>query len=110
MAQKIALVTGASSGIGKATAELLARNGYFVFDMARRMDRLEQLRSDQIEPIYLDVTNNKAIKPASLRIWVKVKRRLRPDTFVGIRVNYEINKSVPYSMRLISSGTAASVI
>ena len=57
MVQKIALVTGASSGIGKATAELFARNGYFVFAMARRMDRLEQLRSDQIEPICLDVTN-----------------------------------------------------
>ena len=62
MVQKIALVTGASSGIGKATAELLASNGYFVFAMARRMDRLEHLRSDQIEPIYLDVTNNKAIR------------------------------------------------
>ena len=62
MAQKIALVTGASSGIGKATAELLAGNGYFVFAMARRMDRLEQLRSDQIEPICLDVTNAKAIQ------------------------------------------------
>jgi NAD(P)-dependent dehydrogenase (short-subunit alcohol dehydrogenase family) len=62
MTQKVALVTGASSGIGKATAELLARNGYFVFVMARRMDRLEQLRSDQVEPIYLDVTNNKAIR------------------------------------------------
>jgi NADP-dependent 3-hydroxy acid dehydrogenase YdfG len=62
MAQKIALVTGASSGIGKATVELLARNGYFVFAMARRMDRLEQLRSDQIEPICLDVTNAKAIR------------------------------------------------
>ena len=62
MAQKIALVTGASSGIGKATAELLARSGYFVFAMARRMDRLEELRSDQIEPICLDVTNSKAIR------------------------------------------------
>ena len=62
MTQKIALVTGASSGIGKATAELLASNGYYVFAMARRMDRLEQLRSDRIEPICLDVTNAKAIK------------------------------------------------
>ena len=39
MTQKIALVTGASSGIGRATAELLASNGYYVFAMARRMDR-----------------------------------------------------------------------
>lgn len=61
MTQKIALVTGASSGIGRATAELLAVNGYYVFAMARRVERLEQIRSDRIEPIPLDVTDEKAI-------------------------------------------------
>lgn len=64
MTQRIALVTGASSGIGKATAELLASNGYYVFAMARRMHRLEQIRSDNIEPICLDVTNAEAIRTA----------------------------------------------
>ena len=57
MTQRIALVTGASSGIGRATAQLLAENGYYVFAGARRMDRLEQIRSAQIEPIQLDVAN-----------------------------------------------------
>ena len=61
MTQNIAIVTGASSGIGKATAELLAANGYYVFAMARRVERLEQIRSDCIEPIPLDVTDEKAI-------------------------------------------------
>ena len=62
MIQRIALVTGASSGIGRATAELLAKNGYYVFAAARRMDRLEQIRSDHIEPIKLDVTDEEAIR------------------------------------------------
>ena len=62
MGQRIALVTGASSGIGKATAELLAANGYYVFAMARRMERLEQMRSEQIEPIRLDVTDAEGIR------------------------------------------------
>lgn len=62
MTKRIALVTGASSGIGKATAELLANNDYYVFAMARRMDRLEQIRSKNIEPICLDVTDANAIK------------------------------------------------
>jgi NAD(P)-dependent dehydrogenase (short-subunit alcohol dehydrogenase family) len=64
MTQRIALVTGASSGIGRATALLFARNGYYVFAMARRMDRLEQIRSDHIEPIRLDVTDAEAIRAA----------------------------------------------
>lgn len=62
MTQRIALVTGASSGIGKATAQLLAKNGFYVFAMARRMDLLEQIRSENIEPICLDVTDATAIQ------------------------------------------------
>lgn len=43
MTKKIALVTGASSGIGEATAEALAKDGWRVIVAARRTDRLQEI-------------------------------------------------------------------
>lgn len=46
MDKKIAVITGATSGIGKATAELLIRNHYFVVITGRRKDRLESIKKE----------------------------------------------------------------
>lgn len=46
LANQVALVIGASSGIGRAIAVAFARDGIKVFASARRQDRLEQLKTD----------------------------------------------------------------
>ncbi|BBB27113.1 SDR family oxidoreductase [Amphritea japonica] len=58
-----ALVTGASSGIGEATARALRLQGVKVYAAARRIDRLEKLASETgCIPIHLDVRDRQAVK------------------------------------------------
>lgn len=63
---KIALVTGATSGIGRATARILARNNYKIILCGRREDRLTELENElseftQIHTLSFDVRNKTAV-------------------------------------------------
>jgi NADP-dependent 3-hydroxy acid dehydrogenase YdfG len=61
--REYAVITGASSGIGAATAKLLAENGFHVIAAARRIDRLNDLAKENsaIEALELDVTNQQSV-------------------------------------------------
>ncbi len=65
---RIAWVTGASGGIGKAVTQYLAHAGYRVFASARRAEKLEELRSAAVMPLALDVTEPQAVTKAAERI------------------------------------------
>jgi len=63
---KTALVTGATSGIGRATARILARNNYKIILCGRREDRLTELEKElsaftQIHTLSFDVRDKKAV-------------------------------------------------
>lgn len=60
----IAVVTGASSGIGAATTVLLANNGFHVIAVARRSERLQELKKvhNDIEIITVDVTSDSDVE------------------------------------------------
>ncbi|MET9244800.1 oxidoreductase [Nonomuraea sp. NPDC003709] len=56
MTTKVALVTGASSGIGEATALKLHEAGYIVYGAARRVQRMQHLAESGIRLLAMDVT------------------------------------------------------
>jgi len=69
MENKIALVTGATSGIGKATAIALAKVGYHIIGCGRRKERLESLKQelpDTVNYTYLvfDVRDKQSVDRA----------------------------------------------
>jgi 3-hydroxy acid dehydrogenase / malonic semialdehyde reductase len=78
----IALITGSTSGIGKATAELFAKNGYNIIITGRRKERLEEF-SQQLKSNYkvdvlslnFDVRNVMEVENAIISIpdeWKKI--------------------------------------
>jgi NAD(P)-dependent dehydrogenase (short-subunit alcohol dehydrogenase family) len=64
-AKRAVLVTGASSGIGRKTTELLAQNGFHVYAGARKQADLDELNAIAgVEAIWLDVTEQAHIDAA----------------------------------------------
>jgi NAD(P)-dependent dehydrogenase (short-subunit alcohol dehydrogenase family) len=78
MSSRAVLVTGCSSGIGRATAERLAAAGWTVYASARRLDSLAGLEG--CRPLQLDVTDDASMRAA-------VERIEQEEGAVGVLVN-----------------------
>lgn len=80
---KIAIVTGASSGIGEEFSRMLIENGSEVYGLARSKDKLNNLQDefgDSFHPVVMDIT-----KPEALEEWVDktFSRNHEPDILIN---------------------------
>ena len=66
--QEIVIITGASSGIGAATARELARWGFHVLAGVRRDQDADAIRGPGIEPLIIDITNPDHIRALATRV------------------------------------------
>lgn len=62
--KKVAIITGASSGMGKSTAINLHQKGYKVYGMARRTEKMSDLKEKGMEVVSLDLTKEESIVQA----------------------------------------------
>jgi NAD(P)-dependent dehydrogenase (short-subunit alcohol dehydrogenase family) len=85
------VITGASTGIGEATARRLAREGFTVFAGVRKPADAERLHGARIVPLMLDVTDAGAIAAAA----GEVKRQLAGDRLAGLVNNAGIVVASP---------------
>jgi len=61
MSQKVALVTGASSGIGFDTSAGLKKKGFVVYAASRRLEKMRDLEKKGINILYLDLTDDESM-------------------------------------------------
>ncbi|MFC6169358.1 oxidoreductase [Loigolactobacillus jiayinensis] len=72
--QQVVLLTGASSGIGEATAIRLRQRGFIVYAAARRVERMQHLTGLGIHVIALDVTDDESLQNAVQQVMAQQQR------------------------------------
>jgi short-subunit dehydrogenase len=73
--KKVALITGASSGIGRSVAEYLFGQGFTVYGAARRSDKMEDLKAKGIKVLTMDVTEEDSCRSGVHKV-VEAERRI----------------------------------
>lgn len=74
--KQVILITGASSGIGKATALQLLKEGHIVYGAARRVERMRDIEKAGGNAIQMDVCNQEQIAKAVARVLKEQNQRI----------------------------------
>ena len=78
--QKIVVITGAGSGMGKASAQFLAQQGFLVYAGTRNPDKLLSIKNKNLIPIQLDITQETSIQKAISTI---IKKHSKIDILIN---------------------------
>ena len=91
--QELVVITGASTGIGAATARELARRGFYVLAGVRRDRDADEIRGPGIEPLIIDITKPDHIRALASRVHGdpqgRALRALVNNAGVGVNVPVE---------------------
>ena len=135
---KSIVITGASSGIGRATAELFLQHGWRVGLIARRADRLAAIEADNANAVALpaDVTDAKAMREAfeafghidvlfnnaglfgqaapidevPLDVWTEVMQVNINGMFIAAQLAFERMRKQPDGGRIINNGSLSAYV
>ena len=77
---KVILITGASSGMGKTTAELLLKEGHIVYGAARRIDKMDDFKQLGLKILQMDVTEDDTMVSGVKKI---IKNEGRIDVLIN---------------------------
>lgn len=76
----VILITGASSGIGKETARLLSSKGHVVYGAARRIEKMDDLRTYNVKLLSMDLTDDESMTSA-------INEILRKENKLDVLIN-----------------------
>lgn len=101
--ERTLLITGASTGIGRATAQRFARAGYTVFATVRDPKAANELRATKnIHPIVMDVTDEASIQQG----YAAVRAQLAGSGLYAIINNAGITYTAPAEIADLAGGRA----
>jgi NAD(P)-dependent dehydrogenase (short-subunit alcohol dehydrogenase family) len=88
--ERIAVVTGTSSGIGEAVALRLGRAGWRVLAGVRRQEDAERLEDRGLQPVWLDVTDADSIAAAAVELGERPLAGLVNNAGVAVSMPLEL--------------------